>query len=237
MLVRIEVETKMGECLFAIPECVDMQMYFALVRFYLEDWHFIPHRCPCLFTFFMILDGHLTTKYVSYFRDENDLIAALTGEEDDSSDDDDISIGSDFERPPVRQRSNSGSFIERRLEGMEPVGREPNEGRNRTEREPLEARDKTEAWHPQEVQSASEGGDKVTASVGDQPEQNKDNTTAQIVPVSPVRSQGGPYSNAYRMWRKDAFRWSKRAQLTALPHWVYRQYDTFDLARRAAGEY
>lgn len=166
--------------------------------------------------------------------DENDLIAALTGEEDDSSDDDDISIGSDFERPPVRQRSNSGSFIERRLEGMEPVGREPNEGRNRTEREPLEARDNTEAWHPQEVQSASEGGDKVTASVGDQPEQNKDNTIAQIVPVSPVRSQGGPYTNAYRMWRKDAFRWSKRAQLTALPHWVYRQYDTFDLARRAA---
>jgi hypothetical protein len=32
MPVRIEVETKMGECLFAIPERVDMQMYFAVVR-------------------------------------------------------------------------------------------------------------------------------------------------------------------------------------------------------------
>lgn len=175
---------------------------------------------------------------MSYFRDESeDLIAALTGEEDeqDSSDDDDSSTDSDFERPSVRQRSNDGASIGRRLEGMEPVGREPTEGRNRTERDtPLEVRDNAEASH---LRSAGEEGDKVKSSVEDLLAQSKDNTTAQIVPVSAVRPQGDPYANAYQMWRKDASRWSMRAQLTALPHWVYRQYDTFDLARRAAGEY
>ncbi|KAG0578077.1 hypothetical protein M758_5G197300 [Ceratodon purpureus] len=167
--------------------------------------------------------------------ESDDLIAALTGEEDeqDSSDDDDSSTDSDFERPSVRQRSNDGASIGRRLEEMEPLGREPTEGRNRTEREPpLEARDNAEASHLQEVRSADEGEDKVKASVQDLLALSKD--TSQVVSVSGVRPQGGPYANAYRMWRKDASRWSMRAQLTALPHWVYRQYDTFDLARRAA---
>ena len=164
--------------------------------------------------------------HVSYFRDESDdLIAALTGE--DSSDDDDSSIDSDFERPRVRQRSNTGSSFTRRSEEIERVGREPTEGRKRKEtsmeRSSLQAVPSTE-------------GDKVEASNQDQPAQSEDDTAPEIVPVSAARSYGGPYANAYRMWRKDASRWSMRAQLTALPHWVYRQYDTFDLARRAAGE-
>lgn len=186
----------------------------------------------------MIRDGHLTT-CVFYCRHESDdLIAALTGEEDeqDSSDDDDSSTDSDFERPRVRQRSNTGSSIGRRLEEMEPVGREPAEGRNRNGRDAEEVLDNTERSCLQESLSVEEEGDKLEATDEYQPTQSKDNTTPEIIPISAVRSQGGPYANAYRMWRKDASRWSMRAQLTSLPHWVYRQYDTFDLARRAAGE-
>lgn len=47
----------------------------------------------------------------------------------------------------------------------------------------------------------------------------------------------GVWVNAYAKWREDAARNSLKAQLAFWPHWVYRQFDAYDLARRAAGEY
>lgn len=175
---------------------------------------------------------------LSYLRNESDdFIAAVTGDDGtDSSDEDDDGTDSHYERPPVRQRSNTGSSVGRRLEEMEPVGREPTEGRNRRERELHEVCQSTEGSPLDEVHSSTEvRGDKEEASDADQPVQSKEGTVAQD-PVSPEQARGGPYANAYKMWRNDASRWKTRAQLTSWPHWVYRQYDTYHLARRAAGE-
>eukprot|EP00850_Spirogloea_muscicola_P010796 SM000064S19818 [mRNA] locus=s64:540139:544359:- [translate_table: standard] len=38
-------------------------------------------------------------------------------------------------------------------------------------------------------------------------------------------------------WREDGRRWRARAPLAAWPHWVYRMYDAYDLARRVADLY
>lgn len=38
-----------------------------------------------------------------------------------------------------------------------------------------------------------------------------------------------------RAWAVDESRWQLRAQRTSWPHWVYRMYDAYDLARRAMG--
>jgi cereblon len=130
-------------------------------------------------------------------------------------------------RPRVRQRLNTGSSIGRRLEAVQ---REPTEGRNRKEGELLEVSQSTE--QPQSLDEKRKG--KERASEEEQPAHDREDTVAKILPVSVVRGQRGPYANAYQMWRKDTSRWNTRAQLTALPHWVYRQYDTYDLARRAA---
>lgn len=132
-------------------------------------------------------------------------------------------------RPRVRQRLNTGSSIGRRLEAVQ---RESTEGRNRKEEELLEVRQSTE--QSQSLDEKRKG--KEPASEEEQPAHDSEDTVARILPVPVVRGQRGPYAYAYQMWRKDASRWNKRAQLTALPHWVYRQYDTYDLARRAAGE-
>jgi cereblon len=165
-------------------------------------------------------------------NESEDLIAALNEEdEQDSSDEDDDGTDSYDERPRVRQRSNTGSSVGRRLEAL---SSEPTEGRNRKRRELPEARLSTEGYRPEEVQSAAARGNTEEAVHEEHPAQSRDDYLARIVPVSSVRAQGGPYAKAYQMWRKDASRWKMRAQLTAWPHWVYRQYDPFDLARRAA---
>lgn len=39
-----------------------------------------------------------------------------------------------------------------------------------------------------------------------------------------------------KAWAADAGKWRYRAQRSAWPHWVYRQFDAYDLARRAAGK-
>ena len=49
--------------------------------------------------------------------------------------------------------------------------------------------------------------------------------------------RNGVWVNAYAKWREDAARNSMKAQLAFWPHWVYRQFDAYDLARRAAGKY
>ncbi|CAM6036740.1 unnamed protein product [Sphagnum compactum] len=48
------------------------------------------------------------------------------------------------------------------------------------------------------------------------------------------RLRDGGWGGASKAWASDAAQWQRRAQRTAWPHWVYRQYDAFDLARRAA---
>jgi cereblon len=48
------------------------------------------------------------------------------------------------------------------------------------------------------------------------------------------RPREGGWGAACKAWASDAGKWRFRAQCTAWPHWVYRQFDAYDLARRAA---
>lgn len=49
------------------------------------------------------------------------------------------------------------------------------------------------------------------------------------------RPREGGWGAACKAWATDAGKWRHRAQCSAWPHWVYRQFDAYDLARRAAG--
>lgn len=49
------------------------------------------------------------------------------------------------------------------------------------------------------------------------------------------RPREGGWGAACKAWATDAGKWKFRAQCSAWPHWVYRQFDAYDLARRAAG--
>ncbi|KAG6542344.1 hypothetical protein Mapa_016270 [Marchantia paleacea] len=44
----------------------------------------------------------------------------------------------------------------------------------------------------------------------------------------------GAWGGACKAWAADESKWLHRAQRTTWPHWVYRMYDAYDLARRAA---
>ncbi|KAH9555615.1 hypothetical protein CY35_08G124200 [Sphagnum magellanicum] len=44
----------------------------------------------------------------------------------------------------------------------------------------------------------------------------------------------GGWGGVYKAWAVDASKWRWRAQRTAWPHWVYSQFDAYELARRAA---
>jgi cereblon len=44
------------------------------------------------------------------------------------------------------------------------------------------------------------------------------------------------WGGACKAWASDESKFLFRIQRTALPHWVYRMYDAYALARRAAGE-
>ncbi len=46
----------------------------------------------------------------------------------------------------------------------------------------------------------------------------------------------GGWGGARKAWAVDASKWRWRAQRTAWPHWVYSQFDAYELARRAAGK-
>ncbi|XP_024384992.1 uncharacterized protein [Physcomitrium patens] len=48
------------------------------------------------------------------------------------------------------------------------------------------------------------------------------------------RPREGGWGAACKAWATDARKWRHKAQCTAWPHWVYRQFDAYDLARRAA---
>ncbi|KAG0611107.1 hypothetical protein M758_7G116100 [Ceratodon purpureus] len=48
------------------------------------------------------------------------------------------------------------------------------------------------------------------------------------------RPREGGWGAACKAWATDARKWNHRAQCSAWPHWVYRQFDAYDLARRAA---
>jgi cereblon len=50
------------------------------------------------------------------------------------------------------------------------------------------------------------------------------------------RPREGGWGGACKAWVADESKWSLRAQRTAWPHWVYRQFDAYELARRAAGK-
>ena len=57
------------------------------------------------------------------------------------------------------------------------------------------------------------------------------NGHAKNVKRPPEGGRGG----CCKAWATDAGKWRYRAQRSAWPHWVYRQFDAYDLARRAAG--
>lgn len=57
------------------------------------------------------------------------------------------------------------------------------------------------------------------------------NDHATRVKGPPEGGRGG----CCKAWATDAGKWRYRAQRSAWPHWVYRQFDAYDLARRAAG--
>eukprot|EP00249_Psilotum_nudum_P021742 c28226_g1_i3 orf=384-2126(-) len=48
------------------------------------------------------------------------------------------------------------------------------------------------------------------------------------------RKIDGGWGGACKAWAADEAKWMRRAQCSAWPHWVYRMYDAYDLARRAA---
>ncbi|CAM6105665.1 unnamed protein product [Calypogeia fissa] len=52
-------------------------------------------------------------------------------------------------------------------------------------------------------------------------------------PSKRLRLEGG-WGGACKAWAADESTWMHRAQLSTWPHWVYRMYDAYDLARRAA---
>lgn len=49
------------------------------------------------------------------------------------------------------------------------------------------------------------------------------------------RPPEGGSGGCCKAWATDAGKWRYRAQRSSWPHWVYRQFDAYDLARRAAG--
>ena len=51
------------------------------------------------------------------------------------------------------------------------------------------------------------------------------------------RPREGGWGAACKAWATDARKWNHRAQCSSWPHWVYRQFDAYELARRAAGNF
>lgn len=60
-------------------------------------------------------------------------------------------------------------------------------------------------------------------------------TAVEARPTKRTKLDGG-WGGACKAWAADENKWIYRAQLSTWPHWVYRMYDAYDLARRAAGE-
>lgn len=87
-------------------------------------------------------------------------------------------------------------------------------------------------WPRQEERTEPEA--ESTAEVTNQGDAS---TTGNVFarPSKRLRRDGG-WGGACRAWAADESTWMRRAQLSAWPHWVYRMYDAYDLARRAAGE-
>lgn len=145
-------------------------------------------------------------------------------------------------RPFVRQRldastsDGASTSVGRRLELLEPLGRQPHEGRNRegrytSEVEYREGRN-LEDSPPEEVREPLERGNTEAEAAASEQVQTLSNIPAD----EGIGLQQGVWANPHKKWRKDASRWGVRAQLTAWPHWVYRQFDAYDLAGRAAGK-
>ncbi|KAG0572193.1 hypothetical protein KC19_VG075100 [Ceratodon purpureus] len=53
-------------------------------------------------------------------------------------------------------------------------------------------------------------------------------------PTHVKRPPEGGRGGCCKAWSTDAGKWRYKAQCSAWPHWVYRQFDAYDLARRAA---
>jgi len=79
---------------------------------------------------------------------------------------------------------------------------------------------------------AAEEAHEAPASV-DRPMYSGESSGGHVSGVK--RPREGGWGAACKAWASDAGKWKFRAQCTAWPHWVYRQFDAYDLARRAAG--
>jgi len=93
--------------------------------------------------------------------------------------------------------------------------------------------------HGGEVHVAGAGSESV-----DNPESEEMDNREQETPltvdncnaIGVKRPREGGWGGACKAWAADESKWSLRAQRTAWPHWVYRQFDAYELGRRAAGK-
>ncbi|KAL3679706.1 hypothetical protein R1sor_022662 [Riccia sorocarpa] len=99
------------------------------------------------------------------------------------------------------------------------------DGRNRRRREPRRETRTPRDGPPQGiVESSPEPMDQGETS----------GTSNGAGPSNKKLKLDGAWGGACKVWAADEKKWLRRAQRTAWPHWVYRMYDAYDLARRAA---
>ncbi|KAH9570350.1 hypothetical protein CY35_02G035200 [Sphagnum magellanicum] len=91
--------------------------------------------------------------------------------------------------------------------------------------------------HGGEVHVAGAGSESVynpESEEMDNREQEIPLTVDNCNAIGVKRPREGCWGGACKAWAADESKWSLRAQRTAWPHWVYRQFDAYELARRAA---
>ncbi|KAL2613317.1 hypothetical protein R1flu_025009 [Riccia fluitans] len=97
------------------------------------------------------------------------------------------------------------------------------DGRNRRRREPRRE-NRTPSRSQEMAGSSPEPMDQGETS----------GTSNGAGPSNEKAKRDGAWGGACRAWAADEKKWLCRAQRTTWPHWVYRMYDAYDLARRAA---
>jgi hypothetical protein len=109
--------------------------------------------------------------------------------------------------------------------------------------EDSDSSDKASAWGRRRVRQRLDPASPGTSMEGSQQVEDlgslgrrSQEAIKKTPPVTPgQRLPNGVWGTARTAWSKDARKLVLRAQRSAWPQWVYRQYDAYDLARRAAG--
>ncbi|KAH8945724.1 hypothetical protein BDL97_12G055300 [Sphagnum fallax] len=108
--------------------------------------------------------------------------------------------------------------------------------------EDSDSSDKASAWGRRRVRQRLDPASPGTSMEGSQQVEDlgslgrrSQEAIKKTPPVTPgQRLPNGVWGTARTAWSKDARKLVLRAQRSAWPQWVYRQYDAYDLARRAA---